>query len=147
MTAFDPQKRGFKLILTNLKKKNSEKKYFDTMHICEARIGHFVFFTGWLGGLSAQNFFLWISHIALCILYPPAFFIQVGWTALWLEKRTLTALSELDRAEHRSSWSVGPWKPASEQYMYWCKLAGKQDMFMELIKSRQTGHINGTYDV
>ena len=87
------------------------------MHICEARIGHFVFCTGWLGDLSAQEFFLWILHIALCILYPPAFFIQVGWTALWLGKCTLTALSELDRAEHRSSWSVGPWKPASEQYI------------------------------
>ena len=90
------------------------------MHICEARIEHFVFCTGWLGGLSAQEFFY-----GFCILYPPAFFIQVGWTALWLGKCTLTALSELDRAEHRSSWSVGPWKPASEQYMYWCKLAGK----------------------
>ena len=87
------------------------------MHICEARIGHFVFCTGWLGDLSAQEFFLSILHIALCILYPPAFFIQVGWTALWLGKCTLTALSELDRAEHRSSWSVGPWKPAGEQYI------------------------------
>ena len=82
------------------------------MHICEARIEHFVFCTGWLGGLSAQEFFY-----GFCILYPPAFFIQVGWTALWLGKCTLTALSELDRAEHRSSWSVGPWKPASEQYI------------------------------
>ena len=48
------------------------------MHICEVRIEHFVLCTGWLGGLSAQEFFLKILHIALYILYPPAFFFT-GW--------------------------------------------------------------------
>ena len=89
------------------------------MHICEARIEHFVFCTGWLGGLSAQEFFLWILHfVPTCLFYT-------GWLDSSVAREThvdgaLGARSG-GAPELVVSWAV----EAGWRTIYWCKLAGK----------------------
>ena len=53
------------------------------------------------------------------LYFVPTCLFYTGWLDSSVARETHVdgALSELDRAEHRSSWSVGPWKPASEQYI------------------------------
>ena len=94
------------------------------MHICEARIGHFVFCTGWLGGLSAQEFFF-IDFAYSTLHFVPTCLFYTGWLDS-SEARKMHVDGALGARSGGAPELVVSWAvEAGWRTIYWCKLAGK----------------------